>query len=47
MLFATSSMIVISSVVILNLINVEHSMNVLTIKNGNAKIKMKIKLVER
>ena len=46
-LFATSSMIVISSVVILNLINVEHSMNVLTIKNGNAKIKMKIKLIER
>lgn len=42
-LFATSSMIVISSVVILNLINVEYSMNVLTIKNGNAKIKMKIK----
>lgn len=46
-LFATSSMIVISSVVILNLINVEHSMNVLTIKNGNAKIKMKIELIER
>ena len=42
-LFATSSMIVISSVVILNLINVEHSMNVLTIKNGNAKIIEEIK----
>ena len=29
------------------LINLEYSMNVLTIKNGNAKIKMKIKLIER